>query len=81
MKIGDVFTVKWPNFVVPPDEISVVLTPSLESDIELSHDQSWFWTDEWQAMEAEADRDLAEGRFEIFNTIEELLESLDDDRE
>ena len=25
-------------------------------------DQSWFWTPSWQAGEAEADRDIAEGR-------------------
>ena len=25
-------------------------------------DQSWFWTPSWQAGEAEADHDIAEGR-------------------
>lgn len=27
-----------------------------------SEDQGWYWTPEWQAMEAEADEDIAAGR-------------------
>lgn len=40
--------------------------------------QAWFWTPEWQAMEAEADADIAAGRVKRFKTGEEFLASLDD---
>jgi hypothetical protein len=39
-------------------------------------DQSWFWADEWQARYREAKSDLAKGRFQDFDDIEELLEEL-----
>ena len=40
--------------------------------------QAWFWTPRWQAMEREAEEDLAAGRFERFNSSEELLAALDE---
>lgn len=39
-------------------------------------DQSWFWTDEWQARYREAKADLAAGRYKDFEDIEELLAEL-----
>lgn len=39
-------------------------------------DQLWFWTDEWQAMERQAEEDIAYGRTQTFNSIEELLQDL-----
>ena len=39
-------------------------------------DQSWFWTEEWQARYREAKQDLAEGRFRDFDDIEALLAEL-----
>ena len=41
--------------------------------------QAWFWTPRWQAMEAEADADIAAGRVETFKTGEDFLASLDND--
>jgi AbrB family looped-hinge helix DNA binding protein len=38
--------------------------------------QAWYWTEEWQAGEREADADLAAGRFETFESGEEFLEAL-----
>jgi len=38
--------------------------------------QAWFWTEEWQKGEREADEDIAAGRFKDFDTIEELLADL-----
>lgn len=38
--------------------------------------QWWFWTPEWQTGEREADADLAAGRFETFDTMDEFLVSL-----
>ena len=37
-------------------------------------DQAWFWTARWQAMEREADADIAAGR----TTVVEGLEGLTD---
>ena len=40
--------------------------------------QHWFWTETWQAMEAEADRDIAEGRVQRFDNVETFLDALDE---
>ena len=42
-------------------------------------DQAYFWTDEWQAAEREADADIAAGRVETFDTMDEFLADLMDD--
>jgi phosphoglycolate phosphatase-like HAD superfamily hydrolase len=39
-------------------------------------DQSWFWTEEWQARYREAKADLVEGRVRDFDDIEDLLAEL-----
>lgn len=39
-------------------------------------DQSWFWTQEWQARYREAKQDLAQGRFRDSDDIEALLAEL-----
>ena len=41
-------------------------------------DQSWFWTEEWQAMEREAEEDFREGRFKTFENTDAFLEGLKD---
>jgi hypothetical protein len=38
--------------------------------------QCWFWTPEWQAAEHEIEADLAAGRFETFDTMDEFLATL-----
>jgi AbrB family looped-hinge helix DNA binding protein len=38
--------------------------------------QAWFWTPEWQAMEREADEDIAAGRVTRFESDEEFLAAL-----
>lgn len=44
-------------------------------------DQSWFWTPEWQAKEAEADEDLRLGRYKEFATMDEMIAVLEDEAE
>ncbi len=39
-------------------------------------DQSWFWTEEWQERYHEAKEDLAHGRYEEFEDVEDLLREL-----
>jgi len=38
--------------------------------------QAWFWSAAWQEREAEAEAALSEGRFERFDSDDELLEAL-----
>ncbi|HXW00949.1 MAG TPA: hypothetical protein VEC93_21230 [Anaerolineae bacterium] len=40
-------------------------------------DQAYFWMEEWQAKERTADQANAEGRFETFSSVDEMLEFLD----
>ncbi len=40
-------------------------------------DQAWFWTDRWQAMEREADADIAAGRVVVVDGVDELIGHLD----
>ena len=39
--------------------------------------QSWFWTPEWQAMEREADGNLANGNYVDFGTMDEFIDDLE----
>jgi AbrB family looped-hinge helix DNA binding protein len=38
--------------------------------------QGWYWTPGWQAMESEADQDIAAGRYRDFDTVEDLLQDM-----
>lgn len=40
-------------------------------------DQAWFWTDRWQAMERDADADIAAGRVAVVDGADELVAYLD----
>ncbi len=40
-------------------------------------DQAWFWTDRWQAMEREADADVAAGRSTVVDGADDLIAHLD----
>jgi AbrB family looped-hinge helix DNA binding protein len=40
-------------------------------------DQRWFWSDRWQAMEREADEDVAAGRVTVHDGPDALFEYLD----
>ena len=76
--LTDVIIIRQPVAFTTSPEIRVVLTPSQQAGMVVYPDQDWYWTDAWQAMEAEAERDLAEGRYQVFETIAEFLASLDD---
>jgi antitoxin MazE len=39
-------------------------------------DQTWFWTERWQAMEREADDDVAAGRVRHFESADAFLTDL-----
>ena len=38
--------------------------------------QDYFWTKEWQAAEKEASEDIKAGRVKTFDTVDELIEDL-----
>jgi hypothetical protein len=42
-------------------------------------EQSWFWTDDWQEKEREVDNRIHKGEILRFDSIEELLDSLEED--
>lgn len=44
-------------------------------------DQAWYWTEEWQAGEREAQADIEAGRTKRFDTVEELMKDLMQDDE
>lgn len=54
---------------------NIVLTP--KKLIEKS--QAYFWTEEWQQAEREAERDISEGRVTAFETVDDLIAALDQD--
>ena len=39
-------------------------------------DQAWWWYEDWQKGEREADKDLAKGRYKQFDNIEDLIKEL-----
>lgn len=56
------------------DDGSIELVP-------IPADQRWFWTERWQAMEREADEDIAAGRVSRAMDVDEFLEYLENHRD
>ena len=52
---------------------AIVLIPQETID----RDQAWFWKEGWQKLEAEAERDIAEGRTKTFNSVEDLFHEIE----
>jgi len=46
----------------------------------IDKDQAWFWTEEWQAAEGEAQEDLHARHVQEFDTLDELIVDLDADK-
>jgi hypothetical protein len=49
----------------------------LRPRIAIDPSQAWYWTEDWQKREAEADREIAEGRIHHFADAEDLITWLD----
>ena len=47
-----------------------------QSTMDKNLSSHWFWTDEWQAGEKEVDAYIQAGEYEEFDTLEELFDSL-----
>jgi len=52
---------------------TVVLVPQETIDKE----QSWFWQNRWQNLEAEAEKDIREGRVKSCDPVEELFAEIE----
>ena len=50
----------------------------LHPHVAVPSDQAWFWAARWQAMERQADEDVAAGRVTRHESTEDFLASLDD---
>ena len=44
--------------------------------VKMKEDLAWFYSDEWQAMEDEADEDYRAGRMKSYDSVSDLLASL-----
>ncbi|MCK4295668.1 MAG: AbrB/MazE/SpoVT family DNA-binding domain-containing protein [Candidatus Marinimicrobia bacterium] len=58
--------------IIDEEERKIVIKPVKIVD----SDQEYFYTKEWQEKEAQADRDLAEGRYKEFDNVEDLIKDL-----
>jgi AbrB family looped-hinge helix DNA binding protein len=52
---------------------AVILVPQETIDKE----QSWFWQERWQRLEAEAEDDIRTGRVKSFDSVEELFDEIE----
>jgi hypothetical protein len=79
---------EWPQpsidkaYVPISNEIIVdgIYSATINEDIVIvtEHNPSWFWSKEWQALEHEADEDIAKGRFTSHSSMEDFLADLND---
>jgi len=58
------------------EEDRIVLVPKKLID----KSQAYFWSETWQRAEQEAEHDIAEGNTETYETVDELIAALDQDR-
>jgi len=49
----------------------------LQPVLPIPADQAWFWTERWQAMEREADEDIAAGRVSHAMDVDEFIANLE----
>ena len=58
--------------LIEHEDGTIQLLPTLA----IPADQAWFWTERWQAMEREADDDIAAGRVSRAMDVDQFLEHL-----
>jgi len=63
------------NLLLTVEEGRIVLTPTAL----IPRDQAWFWTEEWQAGESEADAQMANAEGVVYHSDGEFLASFDSD--
>ena len=65
------------SLAVRIDNDGIHLVPQMMVD----RHQAYFWTEHWQAGERETEADLAAGRYQDFDSIEDMLGDLETDEE
>ena len=50
--------------------------PELTRPRDVSADEAWFWSPEWQAMEQDANAALGNGKYQVFDNASDLLADL-----
>lgn len=68
----------------PGDEIDIQIEKGTArllpiKTIKVPRDQAWFWTEEWQEKERQADEDIAAGNFCDFESLDALMKELHSD--
>ena len=63
------------TLLVTPDTARV-LADYLREALATTEDQAWFWSKEWQAGERESENDLSAERYQVFDSMEDLLDDL-----
>ena len=65
----------------PGAQVEIVERPDgvieLRPTVAVPADQAWFWTDRWQAMEREADEQIARGEVTTHESVEALFAYLE----
>ncbi len=56
-------------------------TVELQPMLPIPAGQRWFWTERWQAMEREADEEIAAGRVLTFDGVDEFIDHLERHRD
>ncbi len=59
--------------LIKVEDNAIVLVPQETVDKE----QTWFWQQRWQALEAEAQEDIRKGRVKSFDSVEELFAEIE----
>ncbi|WP_368490470.1 AbrB/MazE/SpoVT family DNA-binding domain-containing protein [Clostridium sp. BJN0013] len=66
LKIGD-------SIDIDIEDNKIVIKPV----VIVPKEQAWFWSEEWQQDEKQADKDINNGNTRKFNSAQELFEDLD----
>ena len=56
--------------------IAMLKLPEYREKELIDEDDSWYWSEEWQQMEREADEDIKAGRIKSFENVEDLIREL-----
>lgn len=65
----------WKESQADGSEKWYALHPKTGETVEIDPEQAYFWTEEWQAAEREADEDIAAGRIERYDSKDDFLNS------
>lgn len=53
----------------------------LQPVITIARDQAWFWTEEWQEGEREAEQEIRAGNVSTFDNVDDLFADLNDEKD